>query len=77
MSGAVIDVAFPALMIAIEIDGFAYHSDARTFVTDRRRQNMLVAAGWTVLRFTWQDLVDDEAAVLDRVCAAIRSAQPR
>lgn len=77
VSGAVIDVAFPALMIAIEIDGFAFHSDAQTFVRDRRRQNMLVAAGWTVLRFTWHDLVDDEAAVLDRVGAAIRSAQPR
>lgn len=75
--GAVIDVAFPTLMIAIEIDGFAYHSDTRSFVHDRRRQNMLVGAGWTVLRFTWQDLIDDEAAVLDRVRAAIRSAQPR
>ena len=28
------------------------------FQRDRSRQNRLVAAGWTVLRFTWRDLVE-------------------
>jgi hypothetical protein len=27
-------------------------------LADRRRQNRLVNAGWTVLRFTWQDTLD-------------------
>lgn len=75
--GAVIDVAFREAMVAIEIDGFAFHNGQRTFVHDRRRQNMLVAAGWTVLRFTWQDLIDDEAGVIDRVRAAIGAPKRR
>ncbi|HEY8300692.1 MAG TPA: type IV toxin-antitoxin system AbiEi family antitoxin domain-containing protein [Jatrophihabitans sp.] len=51
-----IDVAFPALRIAIEIDGYEYHSREGRFQTDRTRQNVLIAAGWRVLRFTWADL---------------------
>lgn len=77
VAGAVIDVAFREAMVAIEIDGFAFHSGQRSFVHDRRRQNMLVAAGWTVLRFTWQDLIDDEAGVIDRVRAAIGDPKRR
>lgn len=54
----VIDVAFPQLGIAIEVDGMAYHVDVDRFRGDRARQNALVALGWTVLRFTWADLTE-------------------
>ena len=47
-----LDLAYPDLKIAIEVDGFAFHHDRGTFDHDRRRQNDLVTAGWTVLRFT-------------------------
>ncbi|HLY33800.1 MAG TPA: type IV toxin-antitoxin system AbiEi family antitoxin domain-containing protein [Jatrophihabitantaceae bacterium] len=67
------DVAFPALRLAIEIDGFAYHSDVDRFQRDRTRQNALVNLGWTVLRFTWHDLVDRP----DYVIATIRAHLPR
>ena len=50
-----IDVAFREQRIAIEVDGFAYHSDRARFQRDRSRQNLLVGLGWTVLRFTWDD----------------------
>lgn len=52
----VLDVGFPQSMIAIEVDGYAYHSSVESFQRDRRRQNALIASGWTVLRFTWNDL---------------------
>lgn len=53
---AVVDVALPALRIAIEVDGMAFHTDPKRFQRDRTRQNQLTALGWTVLRFTWWDL---------------------
>lgn len=53
---ALVDVAFVAARVAIEVDGHAYHSDVDRFRHDRRRQNALVALGWTVLRYTWHDL---------------------
>lgn len=51
-----VDLAFVGSRVAIEIDGWAWHSDVERFRHDRRRQNALVLAGWTVLRFTWHDL---------------------
>jgi very-short-patch-repair endonuclease len=50
------DVAFEAARVVVEVDGWAYHSGPDRFQRDRTRQNRLVAAGWTVLRFTWSDL---------------------
>jgi very-short-patch-repair endonuclease len=61
---AIVDVAIPAARLAIEVDGFAYHSDVDRFQRDRQRQNTLVALGWTVLRFTWHDLVERPSYVL-------------
>ena len=55
---AVIDVALIDAKIALEVDGMAYHVDVDQFRRDRRRQNALVALGWTVLRFTWADLTE-------------------
>lgn len=69
-----IDVAFPGARVAIEVDGRAYHSDPRAFGRDRRRQNDLVAAGWTVLRFTWEDLRSNPDDVFRRIESALRQA---
>jgi very-short-patch-repair endonuclease len=64
-----LDIAFPALRLALEIDGYAYHGPDR-FESDRSRQNDLVLAGWTVLRITWRMLNDEPEAVV----AAVRQA---
>jgi len=65
-----VDFGFPDLKIALEVDGFAFHSDGEVFQTDRQRQNYLVLHSWQVLRFTWLDLVEYP----QRVIAVIRSA---
>jgi very-short-patch-repair endonuclease len=67
-----IDVAFVARRLAIEVDGWAWHSDVDRFAQDRRRQNALVLAGWTVLRFTWHDLMSRPQAVVAEIRAALR-----
>lgn len=65
-----IDVAFPDQGVAIEIDGWAFHSDPEKFRSDRRRQNYLILNRWQVLRFTWLDIT----AYPERVIGTIRSA---
>jgi very-short-patch-repair endonuclease len=62
-----VDLAFPAARIAVEIDGLAFHTDAERFQGDRHRQNDLVGAGWTVLRFTWWDLETRPDYVIGRI----------
>lgn len=66
------DVGFGATPVACEVDGYEHHSSREAFTRDRRRQNALVLAGWTVLRFTW-DMLADEQAVVEAVRAAVRS----
>ena len=68
---AYLDIAFPDVLLAIEIDGWAWHSDPERFQRDRSRQNALVAAGWTVLRFTWADLVERPEQVLATVAGTL------
>ncbi|MGH3647417.1 MAG: DUF559 domain-containing protein [Micromonosporaceae bacterium] len=68
---AVVDVAFPSWRLAIEIDGWAYHQMPERFRNDRIRQNRLVAAGWTVLRFTWADLTEHPHQVLRTITALL------
>lgn len=65
-----VDIAFPRQRVAIEIDGWAFHSDQAAFQNDRSRQNWLALQGWQVLRFTWLDITQHP----ERVLAAIRAA---
>lgn len=59
-----LDVAFVRQRLACEIDGRETHDDRDAFEADRERQNVLVMAGWTVLRFTWRMLTEDPAYVV-------------
>lgn len=70
VGGYKVDVAFPRQKVAIEVDGWAHHSDSGDFHHDRVRQNNISLLGWQVLRFTWLDLVEYP----QRVIAVIRSA---
>lgn len=70
-----VDFAYPDLMIAIEVDGYWAHGSFDAFQRDRERQNELVLAGWTVLRFTWTDLVKRPREVAQLVADAIGRAR--
>jgi very-short-patch-repair endonuclease len=54
-----LDLAYPEQSVAIEVDGFDAHRTRTAFDIDRIRQNALMLAGWTVLRFTSRS-TDDE-----------------
>lgn len=47
-----IDLAYPAQRLAIELDGWEFHHTRTAFDDDRARANLLVAHGWTIVRFT-------------------------
>ena len=69
-----IDICFRRPKVAIEIDGLDHQLDIATFVRDRERQNALVLAGWTVLRFTWRDLNDHPHRFVAQVRSALAAA---
>ena len=63
------DVLFRAAGLIVEADGRAAHDD---FETDRERLNSLMLAGYTVLRFTWRQLVERPWLVREQIETALR-----
>lgn len=57
--------------VVVECDGFAYHGGRREFRNDRRRDRELVALGYVVLRFTWEDVMQHPAQMVDSVRRAL------
>ncbi|GGM43339.1 hypothetical protein GCM10011608_30040 [Micromonospora sonchi] len=49
------DLGWRRHRIVAEADGRDVHSTPDAVFADRRRQNRMLNAGWTVLRFTWAD----------------------
>lgn len=77
VAGFEIDLAFPHLGVAIEVDGWAWHSDAVSFRNDRQRQNALILAGWILLRFTWHDLTQRPSQVVGEIRSALAGQDHR
>jgi very-short-patch-repair endonuclease len=65
-----VDFHWPTRRLVVETDGWETHRTRSAFEDDRRRDAALVAAGYTVLRFTWRAVVEDDATVVRRLEAA-------
>lgn len=52
-----IDIANPAMKIAIEVDGFS-HASWKAVERDRKKDQLLTSFGWIVLRFTNQQVLN-------------------
>lgn len=51
------DLVDRRLKIVLEADSFEWHGDRAALRRDARRYDLLVANGWTVLRFAWEDVM--------------------
>ena len=71
VGGYKVDVGFPAAKVALEADGWAFHSDEQAFQIDRKRQNAITLLGWQILRFTWLDLTEYPQRVIAEIAAAL------
>jgi very-short-patch-repair endonuclease len=65
------DLAWPDRKVLVEFDGDV-HRERDVFVNDVRRQNALIAAGWTVLRFTSADVLGRPHEVIAAIRQALR-----
>jgi very-short-patch-repair endonuclease len=70
-----LDFAWPLVRLAVEADGFAFHSDRAAYRRDRERLNRLVSLGWSVLRFTYEDVVRRPDYVTALVAECLRRAR--
>jgi hypothetical protein len=71
---AIVDFAWPAKQIALEVDGFRWHSDPASFASDRRRANRLQELGWAVYRTTFQQLEEGAGELLRQLSTALATS---
>lgn len=65
------DLAEPFAGVAIEANSWAHHAGKQEHDADCRRYNALVVAGWTVLRFTWEQVMFQPQVVVETVRAVL------
>lgn len=65
------DMVWRAQRVVVETDSYTYHSDARTWARDIGRDNDLQLMGYVVLRFTWFDVTERPAWVIEEIRTAL------
>ena len=61
------DFYWPALRLVVETDGWETHGTKSAFRSDRRKDAALTAAGYRVMRFTYDDVVYEPDTVVARL----------
>jgi very-short-patch-repair endonuclease len=72
-----VDLADPKLRLVLEADSFAYHASREALRRDCRRYVNLAMRGWTLLRFSWEDVVLDPDWVAAAVASVVRGGPAR
>ena len=68
---AVVDFAFPDAKLAIEADGYRWHSGRAKWEKDLGRRNALTALGWQVINVTSRSLERGSVKLVETVEAAL------
>jgi very-short-patch-repair endonuclease len=66
-----VDLGHARAQLALEADGYQFHGSRSDFAADCRRYDELVAAGWLVLRFTYEQVLSDPVWVIAMVRRAL------
>jgi hypothetical protein len=69
-----VDFLWPAARLIVEVDGLNKYREPGELQREKERQNALVAAGYTVLRFTWFDIHHRPDAVVRQIRTALRAS---
>jgi putative AbiEi antitoxin of type IV toxin-antitoxin system/uncharacterized protein DUF559 len=66
-----VDFLFPGRRVVVETDGKRYHDNPLAWETDARKQAILEAAGYRVVRLTWAQVTRDEKQTALRLRRAL------
>jgi very-short-patch-repair endonuclease len=69
-----IDMVWPALGLAVELDGYQGHHTPAQMERDRRRELHARRAGLALIRYTWTQVTREADLVVADLSSAARSA---
>jgi very-short-patch-repair endonuclease len=67
------DFAWPEQRLVVETDGYRYHSTRWARRRDNRRDRELTALGWRPVRFTFEEIAFEPAAVANELAGLLRA----
>jgi very-short-patch-repair endonuclease len=70
-NGFLVDFLWQAANLIVEVDGHGTHGTRRAFENDRRRDQIHAAAGYLVIRVTWDQLQNEPLAVIAALAQAL------
>ena len=73
LHGYLVDVLWPHQRLLVEFDGWQGHGHRLAFESDRKRDQILVAGGYRVLRITDRQLLEEPLAVVARIAQALKN----
>ncbi len=76
LKGFLVDLFHPDSRVVVEVDGVSYHTRPDRYAADRQRDRVLTMAGWKVLRFTHDEVIDTLWPTLAMIREAV-SRSPR
>ncbi|MDX1605011.1 MAG: DUF559 domain-containing protein [Candidatus Competibacterales bacterium] len=62
-----VDLLWPAGRLVVEVDSYRYHGGPEAFGADRERDYELTASGYTVLRLTHDEALDDTPRAVAKI----------
>jgi very-short-patch-repair endonuclease len=71
LHGHLVDFLWPDQRLILEVDGYGAHGNRQAFEADRRRDQVHAAAGYVVVRITWEQLQNEPLAVAVRIAQAL------
>lgn len=71
-----LDFCWPELMLAVEVDGWMYHSSTAAFHNNKTRKNALVVDGYAILEYTWKHVTETPDMFVREVRTAYRARTP-
>jgi very-short-patch-repair endonuclease len=66
-----VDFAYDDRAVVVEVSGHEFHASREQLAADAARRNGLQLAGHPVLEFTYDDVVEREAVVVETMCDAL------
>jgi very-short-patch-repair endonuclease len=74
--GFTVDFFWPGHNLVVETDGWSTHGHRRAFESDRARDATLQAHGYTVVRFTWRQVIHETLLVTVRIAQILSMCDP-
>jgi very-short-patch-repair endonuclease len=77
VEGLEVDAVWRPERVIVEFDSYKFHATRAAFERDRRRDAILLRAGYLVLRTTWHELTNEPHALVARIAEALASQRLR